>query len=167
MTKVPVVIAEDKAVETEPVVLEESSMALNTPKKPLFSPQRLIIVAFTAVVFGLIILMVALLQDRSQLQDQVNHLSASTDKKTDETQQLVEQLGKYIELPTDEAPTLATVTNVESLKDQQFFKNAQNGDKVLLYAKAGRALLYRPSSQKVVDISTLAVQGSDAATKTN
>jgi hypothetical protein len=69
-----------------------------------------------------------------------------------ETTQLVAQIGEHIELPAD-TPTIATVKDVSKLQTQEFFKNAQNGDKVLVYTKAGRAVLYRPSTSKVIEYS--------------
>ena len=64
-------------------------------------------------------------------------------------------ISRFMELPTDEEPTLATVTDNEKLKDQDFFKNAQNDDKVLIYAKAHKAILYRPSTNKVIEFAPL------------
>ncbi len=72
-----------------------------------------------------------------------------------ETQQIVSQVSKYVDLPTTEQPTLATVTDVTKLRNQAFFKKAQNGDKVLIYSKAGAALLYRPSTKKIIQYSTV------------
>ncbi len=69
-----------------------------------------------------------------------------------ETSRLVTQIGEHIELPAD-TPTVATVKDVSKLQAQDFFKNAQNGDKVLVYAKAGRAVLYRPATGKVIEYS--------------
>jgi len=70
-----------------------------------------------------------------------------------EIQDLEKRVGKLIELPTDEDPQLATVTDVETVKqDQEFFKNALNGDKVLIYAKAKKAILYRPSTNKIIEV---------------
>ena len=86
--------------------------------------------------------------------DTKNELNAAKNPETagkTETEQIVNQVNKFLQLPTDEAPTLATVNDISKLKNQQFFKNAQNGDKVLIYSKAGRALLYRPSSKKVIE----------------
>jgi hypothetical protein len=67
-----------------------------------------------------------------------------------ETEKIINNISKSVELPTGETPTLATVNDVAKLKTQAFFKNAQNGDKVLVYTKAGKAILYRPSTQKVI-----------------
>jgi len=76
-----------------------------------------------------------------------------------EGQELVKDIGKNIQLP-DETPTLATVNDVSKLKNQEFFKNAQNGDKVLIFSNAGRALLYRPSTHKVIEYSRVDLSNS-------
>ena len=67
-----------------------------------------------------------------------------------ETEQIINQVSKSVQLPNGEVPTIATVDNASKLKDQVFFKDAQNGDKVLYYAKSGQAVLYRPSTNKVI-----------------
>src|SRR3989338_2914754 len=54
---------------------------------------------------------------------------------------LVEKVGKLIKLPEDELPTVATITDLERLKEQEFFAKAKVGDKVLLYPQAKKAFL--------------------------
>lgn len=63
-------------------------------------------------------------------------------------------IGKVIDLP-QETPTIVTVTDAEKLPDQVFFENAINGDKIIIYEGAKRVFLYRPTSQKVIDVATL------------
>lgn len=75
-----------------------------------------------------------------------------TSKDGSEVKVLTGQIGKTIQLP-DEDPTLATVNDVSKLKSQEFFRNAENGDKVLIFSNSGRALLYRPSTKKVIEYS--------------
>ena len=77
-----------------------------------------------------------------------------------ETKVLTDRIGKFMELPVDEQPTLATVTDQEKLKGQDFFMHAQNGDKLLVYPKARKAILYRPSTKKVIEVSNL-ISGED------
>lgn len=72
-----------------------------------------------------------------------------------ETKRIVADVSEVIILPADEVPTLATVSEPEKLKDQPFFANAQAGDKVLVYTKAQRAILWRPSARKVIEVSAL------------
>jgi|GEM_PF-2561362 hypothetical protein len=69
--------------------------------------------------------------------------------------EVVGQVGKLVVLPNDEKPTLATVTDLSKLKGQSFFANAANGDKVLVYEKAKKAILYRPSLNKIVEMTPL------------
>ena len=76
----------------------------------------------------------------------------ASDQTGTEAERLVKQIGQNLQLPP-ETPTLATVTNVGKLQGQEFFKNAKNGDKVLIFQKSGRALLYRPSTQKIIEYS--------------
>lgn len=70
-----------------------------------------------------------------------------------EVQELVSKVSKLIVLPEGETPTVATVTDPEKLKDQPFFAKAKNGDKVLIYTKAKKAILYDPVANKIVEVA--------------
>lgn len=74
---------------------------------------------------------------------------AAVQKDVDE---LKEKVGRLTELPEGEEPTVATVNDVEAIRDQSFFKNAQNGDRVLIYTEARRAILYRPDTDKIIEV---------------
>jgi hypothetical protein len=74
-------------------------------------------------------------------------------------QQTIQAVGKLMVLPNDEVPTLATVSDPEKLKDQAFFAKAQVGDKVLIYTKAHKAILYSPSRNVIVEVSPLNITG--------
>lgn len=71
----------------------------------------------------------------------------------EEVKVLVKKVGDLIALPQGEDPTVATVTDVKKLRDQPFFAKAENGDKVLIYTQAKRAILYRPSINKIIDVA--------------
>ncbi|HEX7041858.1 MAG TPA: hypothetical protein VF189_01280 [Patescibacteria group bacterium] len=71
----------------------------------------------------------------------------------EQNQALISAVGKLIDLPASETPTIATVSDVNKLKGQAFFTNAENGDKVLIYTKAKKAILYRPSENKIIDVA--------------
>ena len=70
-----------------------------------------------------------------------------------EIENIVGKIAKLIELPQGEQPTLATVSDVNKLKGQAFFAKAQNNDKVLIFEQAKKAYLYRPSSNRLIDVA--------------
>jgi LPS O-antigen subunit length determinant protein (WzzB/FepE family) len=81
----------------------------------------------------------------------------------EEIKRIIEKVSRLMVLPEGEEPTVATVSDVEKLKSQPFFVKAQNGDKVLIFTAAKKAILYRPSLNKIVDIAPINV-GQDAST---
>ena len=85
-----------------------------------------------------------------------------------ETADLVASVSQLMVLPDGETPTIATVADTEKLKDQPFFANAQVGDKVLLFTTSKRAILYRPSANKIIEVAPInlgqAAAGSDTTT---
>ncbi len=66
---------------------------------------------------------------------------------------LVEEVGRLIVLPTDEVPTVATVSDPKALKDKVFFAEAKTGDKVLIYTNAKKAILYDPVLKKIINVA--------------
>ena len=70
---------------------------------------------------------------------------------------LIEKLDQLIELPKDETPSIATITDVTKLNSQLFYKNAENGDKILIYPNARKAMLYRPSTNKVIEVGVVSI----------
>lgn len=73
----------------------------------------------------------------------------------EETKKLVDEVGKLIELPKGEEPTVATITDKNKLKDQSFFAKAENGDKVVIFSKSQKAILYRPSTKKIIEVAPI------------
>lgn len=71
------------------------------------------------------------------------------------THMIVAMVGKLIELPKGENPTIATITDKTKLKDQAFFKMAENGDVLLAYTSSMQAILYRPSLNKIINVAPI------------
>lgn len=80
-----------------------------------------------------------------------------------EAQQLMDKVGKLTDLPKGETPTIATVTDITKLKGQVFFDKAKNGDKVLIYTQAKEAILYRPSTDKIINIAPVNIGNNQQA----
>ncbi len=75
-----------------------------------------------------------------------------------EVKRYIEEVGKVYDLPKGEEPSVATVKDKEQLKDQAFFNKAENGDITLIYSNAKLALLYRPSTKQLVNVSSVTIQ---------
>lgn len=75
-----------------------------------------------------------------------------------EERSLVAEVGKLMTLPTDEEPTVATVTDPEKLADQFFFKDARKDDRLLVYQNSRKVILYRPSEHRVIEVGVVNVK---------
>jgi hypothetical protein len=77
--------------------------------------------------------------------------------------QVVAKVSDHMLLPSGEQPTLATVSDINKVKGQAFFAHAANGDKVLVYAQAKKAILYRPSIDRVIETAPLSTSTSNTS----
>ncbi len=89
----------------------------------------------------------------SQYQNAQKLLGSTKISTEEENSKLIETIGKLIELPKNELPQIATVTDKNKLQNQQFFLKAENGDKVLVYSQSKKIILYRPSINKIIDVA--------------
>jgi hypothetical protein len=65
------------------------------------------------------------------------------------------EVAKLMQLPTDETPSVVTITDKTKVADQPFFKNAENGDALLVYSKNMEAIIYRPSINKIIQVGPI------------
>lgn len=80
-----------------------------------------------------------------------------TDTKAAEVASVIDAVAKHVVLPEGEEPTLATVTSLEPLAGQPFFKNAKLGDRVLIYTQAQKVILFDPTLDRVVEMAPLSL----------
>jgi hypothetical protein len=92
----------------------------------------------------------------AQAQKKITKLSNPTEASKIESEALVSKVGKVIELPSGN-PTVATVVDASKLSGQAFFAKSHNGDKVLIYTDAKKAILYRPSTNKVIEVAPISL----------
>ncbi len=71
--------------------------------------------------------------------------------------EVTKRVGRHILLPEAEKPALVTVTDPSKLKHQPFFGKSKTGDKVLIYAEANMAVIYRPDVDRVVNIGPVSI----------
>lgn len=82
-----------------------------------------------------------------------------------EVKSLMDRVGKLMLLPAGETPTVATVSDITKLKDQAFFTYAENGDKVLIFQAAKKAILFRPADNRIIEVAPVNIGPSGTATE--
>ena len=81
--------------------------------------------------------------------------TGSSSAKDDEVKKIVAEIAKLIRLPENDTPSIATITDVSKLKEQPPFKDAKNGDILLVFNSSGKVVLYDPKDKKIVNVTTL------------
>ncbi len=117
------------------------------------------------LLIGLLILVLGLAGTSFMFYKRVKELTANPQKVgQEENQKIIDAVGKLVLLPAGETPTIATVTDPNKLKAQQaFFARSAAGDKVLIYTQALKAIMYRPSDNKIVEIAPLVIGNPNAS----
>jgi cell division protein FtsB len=86
--------------------------------------------------------------------------------QNESTESILEQVRKLYALPEGETPTIATVQDIEKLKDQPFFDGAENGDILIVFESSSQAILFRPSEQRLVKVGPISVEDTKQTRKT-
>ena len=120
-------------------------------------------VAIASLLLLLVLILVPSWYFYSQYQKALK--SNPTVKTLDEqksNKELIDKVGKLMILPTGETPTVATVSDLAKLKNNPFFAQAKQGDKVLIYLKAKKAILYDPLINKIIDVGPIYIPSTSA-----
>lgn len=120
------------------------------------------VVAFAA----LAVLIVGLLGTAGFFAKEYYDLRANpTQAKEQEREKLVNQVGQLYSLPQGEQPIVGEVKDVKKLDEQPFFKNAKNGDKILIYQEARLAIVYRQAKNKLINVGPIAIDANSQQKK--
>lgn len=127
-------------------------------KKGKFLRYLLLIVSY--VIVG-----IAVWQIQAQVQSDPMRQQA---KAEEEVKSIVNRVSQLMLLPSDETPQVAAINDAESLaKTQAFFVNAKNEDQILIYLKDQKAIIYRPSENKIINVGPIVTDNSAAGTNTS
>lgn len=75
-----------------------------------------------------------------------------------EVQDLLNKIKVHIVLPEGEEPTIATITDADALKKEQaFYRDAKNGDKVVIYMQEKKAIIYNEEKDVLVNVGPIFV----------
>ncbi|MDR2336991.1 MAG: hypothetical protein LBE03_02720 [Candidatus Nomurabacteria bacterium] len=136
---------------------DKKSKDVPLPRLPKLSHQTLMRGAVVAVI---VILGAVVLMQRQKI-DSLSNGSPTTEQIKKEADELKVKVAKLMELP-DEDATIATVEDAEKLKAQAFFAKAENGDKVLIFTENKKAVVYRPSTNIIINSGPIVISGSES-----
>lgn len=74
-----------------------------------------------------------------------------------ELNRITKEVSQLITLPNDETPTLATIKDQDKLKDQSFFARSKNGDVILIYTKAKKAIIFREKDNRIINVGPISI----------
>lgn len=131
----------------------ENNLRKNNKNKKVF-----IFIFFVVLIFGIMFLLFSYIKAQKEL-ILLKDPTAQEEIAKIEADKLVKTVGKLIDLPTDQEPVVGTVNDAGSLaKQQKFFVNSQNGDKVLIYQD--KAIIYRPSDNKLINVGPVYIDST-------
>jgi cell division protein FtsL len=88
------------------------------------------------------------------------------DRAVAETERTRDDVAKLMDLPSEE-PTITTVSDAENLKKQPFFAATENGDKILIFIEARKVVLYRPSTNRIINSGPILDDSAGSEEKAN
>ena len=142
---------------------KKSKEAVELPEKSFDFFKVLLEILLVAAIVGLGLLY----QKFSSVKNELAVLKDPTiqqEKIKAETDELVGKVGKLMVLPEGE-PAIATVVDSQKLASEQaFFKDATNGDKVLIYKD--KAILYNVQENRIVNVGPILLTGNQEAEAT-
>lgn len=137
------------------------------PKKKLNSSLK---VAFLLLILGLIVSITFNIMQYRKLTD----YKTSPQKLINEQEsKLIEKVKKLYQFPSyveniddkeitkQDTPTLAKVIDKDKLVEQAFFAKAENNDYILVFPNAKMALIYRESTNQIINSGPLVFESSD------
>lgn len=110
-----------------------------------FKPSR-----STAIALAVIAVLLVIIGILGWLYIQTSRSSESQAKK--DSNRVIAHVGELYALPTNEEPTVAQIQDKSKLDNQAFFKDAQNGDYLLVYKESKIALVYREKIHKLITV---------------
>jgi hypothetical protein len=117
-----------------------------------------IVVIAIAVTVGCALAVVTVL-----LYKQVQELRSNPEKvAVEKANQLKDKVSLIMHLP-DETPTIAEVKteDIDKLKTQEFFRDIKNGDKILIFSKAQKAVVYREDENRIINSGPIVINASN------
>jgi hypothetical protein len=69
---------------------------------------------------------------------------------------LLGRISRLIQLPEEKNPLIATINDAAALRaEQAFYRDAENGDQLVIFAERAMAVIYRPSADKLINVGPI------------
>lgn len=147
-------------VPTKSSGLEDNKSGKKPAKQRRLRKPKLTTVLVLIVLLGLAAGSAYLYTQYEATQEKVEQLSTvqgQEELNKTQTEQLLGEMRQMILLPTDEDPAVATIIDINQLNSNEFYKDAQNGDRVIVYSNAKKAYIYRPDTKMVINVGSFQV----------
>lgn len=91
-------------------------------------------------------------RELTQTEQQLDEVKKSTQKSGEEVaREVLAKVRNHMEIAETPAPTVATIVDVEKLKQtNEFYQKAKNGDHLII--TQNRAILYAPDRDRIIDV---------------
>lgn len=101
-----------------------------------------------------------------QTEQQLQEIKESTERSGQQVaDEVLGKVRQHIVLPEELQPTVATIIDVDRLREtSDFYKEAKNGDHLILTET--RAILYNPDTDRIVDVVPVMLNPEDGAAPT-
>ncbi len=87
----------------------------------------------------------------------------SIDGVSSDDMKLLKKIDQILDIPRDTVPVIATIKDVQTLREEQkFYEGAKNGDKLLIYPESGKAIIYSEEREKIVNVGPVYVGGGES-----
>jgi uncharacterized membrane protein len=139
--------------ETKKIKNDEGAKLVKEKRKGRGKVIYLIIIVILAL--GLLWSLTSYLNARKQIS-----ILSDPQKKAEvekvETDALLASIGQHIILAKDEEPMVATIKDIENLSAKEpFYKDAKDGDKIIIYPESQRAIIYNPENDILVNVGVI------------
>ncbi len=146
---------------------EQISARNAVPMKPIKRKKSFLRFLLLVVSYAIVAVIVWQVAAKQADVDQVKQ----QERAQQEIKETVEKVGKLMILPSveTELPQIIPIIDAAGLsKTRPFFADVKNGDQVLIYLKAQKAIIYRASENKIVNVGpVIADNSTSAATGSN
>lgn len=98
--------------------------------------------------------------------DKINDPEYVSQIQEQQIERTIENLREIMLLP-DEQPTIATLVDVDALKEEnpEFYKNAQNGDLLVIYSE--KAILFREDEKRIINVAPVFTEPTQGTLEEN